>query len=133
DPPPSTPPGTFATVTAGPHVPPAPDAPPAPPPSTPPGTFATVTAGPHVPPAPDAPPAPDIIILDPPRKGCDAACLEAIARIAPRQVIYVSCDSATLARDLRFLADQGYRPARIRCVDMFPQTVHIETVVSLWK
>ena len=73
----------------------------------------------------------DVIVLDPPRKGMDEAALSVIADAAPERIVYVSCDSATLARDLRFLAERGYEPKRIRCVDMFCQTVHCEVVCLL--
>lgn len=74
---------------------------------------------------------PDVIVVDPPRKGCDEACLRTMLAMAPERIVYVSCDSATLARDLRILADGGYELRRVRAVDMFPQTVHCETVVLL--
>lgn len=73
----------------------------------------------------------DVIVVDPPRKGCDAVCLDTILKMRPERVVYVSCDSATLARDLRYLADGGYVVERGRCCDMFPGTVHVETVVLL--
>ena len=75
----------------------------------------------------------DVIVVDPPRKGCDAVCLDTILKMRPERVVYVSCDSATLARDLRYLADGGYVVERGRCCDMFPGTVHCETVVLLSK
>lgn len=75
----------------------------------------------------------DVIVVDPPRKGCDAVCLDTILKMRPERVVYVSCDSATLARDLRYLADGGYVVERGRCCDMFPGTVHTETVVLLSK
>ncbi len=74
---------------------------------------------------------PDVIIVDPPRKGCDEMCLQTMLKMAPDRIVYVSCDSATLARDLRILCDGGYELKRVRPVDMFPQTVHVETVVLL--
>ena len=73
----------------------------------------------------------DVIVVDPPRKGCDAVCMDTILKMRPERVVYVSCDSATLARDLRYLADGGYVVERGRCCDMFPGTVHCETVVLL--
>lgn len=73
----------------------------------------------------------DVIVVDPPRKGCDAVCLDTILKMRPERVVYVSCDSATLARDLRYLADGGYEVVRVRCCDMFPGTVHVETVAVL--
>ena len=75
----------------------------------------------------------DVIVVDPPRKGCDVVCLDTILKMRPERVVYVSCDSATLARDLRYLADGGYVMGRGRCCDMFPGTVHVETVVLLSK
>ena len=74
---------------------------------------------------------PDVIVVDPPRKGCDGACLETMLKMAPSRIVYVSCDSATLARDLRILAEGGYELKKIRPCDMFPHTVHVETVVLL--
>ena len=73
----------------------------------------------------------DVICVDPPRKGCDAKCLETILDIRPERVVYVSCDPATLARDLRILADGGYRLQKVRPVDQFGHTVHVETVCLL--
>ena len=76
---------------------------------------------------------PDVIVVDPPRKGCDEKCLETMLQMAPERIVYVSCDSATLARDLKLLCAGGYDLKRIRAVDMFPHTVHVETVVLLSK
>lgn len=73
----------------------------------------------------------DVIVVDPPRKGCDQACLETIVKMRPAKVVYVSCDSATLARDLRYLCGEGYEVERVQLVDMFPQGVHVECVVLL--
>ena len=75
----------------------------------------------------------DVIVVDPPRKGCDKVCLDTILEMSPKKVVYVSCDSATLARDLRYLADGGYRVEKVRCCDMFGGTVHVETVCLLSK
>ena len=75
----------------------------------------------------------DVVIVDPPRKGCDEALLGTIVEMAPERVVYVSCDPATLARDLKYLCGQGYVLERVRAVDMFPETVHVETVVLLSK
>lgn len=75
----------------------------------------------------------DVIVVDPPRKGCDAVCLETMLRMKPKRIVYVSCDSATLARDLRVLCDGGYELVRGRGVDQFGQTVHVECVVLLSK
>ncbi len=74
---------------------------------------------------------PDVIVVDPPRKGCDEKCLETMIKMQPKRIVYVSCDPATLARDLRVLCDGGYEVKRVRPVDMFPGTVHVETVVML--
>ena len=74
---------------------------------------------------------PDVIVVDPPRKGCDTKCLETIVQMSPKRVVYVSCDSATLARDLKFLCENGYEVKRVRGCDMFGQTVSVETVVKL--
>lgn len=73
----------------------------------------------------------DVICVDPPRKGCDAKCLETILEIRPERVVYVSCDPATLARDLRILADGGYQLKKVRPVDQFGHTVHVESCVLL--
>ena len=73
----------------------------------------------------------DVIVVDPPRKGCDEKCLETILQMRPQKIVYVSCDSATLARDMKILCEGGYELQRVRPVDMFPQTVHVETVVML--
>ncbi len=76
---------------------------------------------------------PDVIVVDPPRKGCDARCLEVMLRMRPERIVYVSCDPATLARDLRILCDGGYEIRRGRVVDQFCHTMHVETVVLLSK
>ena len=76
---------------------------------------------------------PDVIVLDPPRKGCEEAVLRAIAQAAPRRVVYVSCDPATLARDAKILAAQGYAPAACQPVDMFCWTGSVETVLRFAK
>lgn len=73
----------------------------------------------------------DVIVVDPPRKGCAESLLGTIVQMRPKKVVYVSCDSATLARDLRYLCDRGYELARVQGVDQFPQTTHVETVVLL--
>lgn len=75
----------------------------------------------------------NVIVVDPPRKGCDEKCLETIVKMQPERVVYVSCDSATLARDLRYLCDRGYEVKRVRGCDMFPMTGHVETVALLEK
>ena len=73
----------------------------------------------------------DVIIVDPPRKGCDEICLNTMLKMQPDRIVYVSCDSATLARDLRILCDGGYELKKVQAVDQFGQTVHVETVVLL--
>ena len=73
----------------------------------------------------------DVIVVDPPRKGCDETLLETIVKMQPEKVVYVSCDSATLARDLKYLCANGYEIKVCRGVDQFPQSVHVETVVLL--
>ncbi len=76
---------------------------------------------------------PDVIVVDPPRKGCDEKCLETIVKMKPERVVYVSCDSATLARDLKYLCEQGYEVKKVQPVDMFPQGGHVETVCLMSK
>ncbi len=73
---------------------------------------------------------PDVIIVDPPRKGCDKSLIETVLKVKPEKMVYISCDPATLARDLALLKD-SYRLEKVQCVDMFPQTVHVETVVLM--
>lgn len=73
----------------------------------------------------------DVIVVDPPRKGCEESVLDTMVKMQPERIVYVSCDSATLARDLRILCDKGYRIDRCVGCDMFPQTVHVETVCLL--
>ena len=75
--------------------------------------------------------SPDVIVVDPPRKGCDEKCLATMLKMQPERIVYVSCDSATLARDLRILVDGGYELKRVRPVDQFGHTMHVETVVLL--
>lgn len=73
----------------------------------------------------------DVIVVDPPRKGCDEKCLETMLAMKPERIVYVSCDSATLARDLRVLADGGYEVKKVRGVDQFGHSVHVETICCL--
>ena len=75
----------------------------------------------------------DVIVVDPPRKGCDETLLQTMVQMRPERIVYVSCDSATLARDLKYLCENGYEMTRCRAVDQFPQSVHVETVVLLVK
>ena len=74
---------------------------------------------------------PDVVVLDPPRKGCSAELLNTVSRMSPDRIVYVSCDPATLARDLEILNSFGYTAQQITPVDMFPRTPHIESVVRL--
>ena len=74
---------------------------------------------------------PDIVMLDPPRKGCDEATLSAVVRMAPRRVVYVSCNPATAARDAAWLEQNGYHAEKVQPVDLFPRTKHCETVCLL--
>ena len=73
----------------------------------------------------------DVIVVDPPRKGCEESLLQTIVDMQPEKVVYVSCDSATLARDVKFLRAKGYELKDVTPVDQFPHTVHVETVVLL--
>ncbi|WML50880.1 23S rRNA (uracil(1939)-C(5))-methyltransferase RlmD [Neobacillus sp. PS3-12] len=75
--------------------------------------------------------AADVMVVDPPRKGCDEALLQTIIEMRPKKVVYVSCNPATLARDLRILEDGGYKTVEVQPVDMFPQTTHVECVSKI--
>ena len=75
----------------------------------------------------------DVIVVDPPRKGCDEAVLETMLKMKPEKIVYVSCDSATLARDLKVLCQEEYKLEKVAVCDMFPQGVHVETVALLSK
>jgi 23S rRNA (uracil1939-C5)-methyltransferase len=75
----------------------------------------------------------DVIVVDPPRKGCDKELLDTIIKMEPEKVVYVSCDPGTMARDIRVLGEGGYRVMEIQPVDMFPQTVHVETIVRIQR
>ena len=74
---------------------------------------------------------PDVIVVDPPRKGCDEKLLNTMVLMAPKRIVYVSCDSATLARDIKWLSDKGYKLVEATPCDMFGQSVHVETVALL--
>ena len=76
---------------------------------------------------------PDVIVVDPPRKGCDEATLTAIAEMAPRTVVMVSCNAATAARDAKWLTEHGYKAVEVQPVDLFPRTKHVECVVKLTR
>lgn len=75
----------------------------------------------------------EVIVVDPPRKGCAQSLLDTIVTMAPQKVVYVSCDPATLARDLRYLCDRGYELKKVQAVDQFAHTVHVETVTCLHR
>ncbi|KJS88246.1 MAG: hypothetical protein JM58_01420 [Peptococcaceae bacterium BICA1-8] len=75
----------------------------------------------------------NVIIVDPPRKGCAPETLEAIVKVSPNRVVYVSCNPATLARDLKYLVENGYEVEKVQPIDLFPQTSHVETVVCLQR
>lgn len=74
---------------------------------------------------------PDVIVVDPPRKGCDEKCLETMLKMRPERIVYVSCDSATLARDLKVLCEGGYELRKVRGVDQFGGTVHCEVIIMM--
>ena len=74
-----------------------------------------------------------MIVVDPPRKGCDTAALETMVKMKPERIVYVSCDSATLARDVKWLGERGYEVKKVKACDMFPGTVHVETIVALHR
>ncbi len=73
----------------------------------------------------------DVVVVDPPRKGCDAALLETLAAMSPDRIVYVSCDPATLARDIKILCEDGYAVEKVTPVDMFPGSMHVETVALI--
>ena len=73
----------------------------------------------------------DVIVVDPPRKGCDETLLDTIVKMQPKRIVYVSCDSATLARDLKYLCENGYELQKVKPVDQFPMTTHVEVVSHL--
>lgn len=75
----------------------------------------------------------DVVVVDPPRKGCDETLLNTLVEMQPKRIVYVSCDPATLARDLKYLSEHGYDVKKARAVDMFPNSVHVETVCLLSK
>ncbi len=76
---------------------------------------------------------PDVVILDPPRKGCEESLLQTVAKTGAKRIVYVSCKPSTLARDLKILTELGYKAEKLQAVDLFPRTPHIETVVVLTK
>ncbi len=74
---------------------------------------------------------PDVVVVDPPRKGCHQEVLETFAQLEPNRIVYVSCNPSSLARDLKILKELGYKTVEVQPVDMFPQTYHIESVALL--
>ena len=76
---------------------------------------------------------PDVIVVDPPRKGCDSKCLDIMLQMAPEKIVYVSCDSATLARDLKILCEGGYEVRKVQVFDQFAHSVHVECVTLLQR
>ena len=76
---------------------------------------------------------PDVIVVGPPRKGCEESLLKTMVQMAPERIVYVSCDSATLARDLKYLCGNGYEVRKVQGVEQFCQTVHVESVCLLSK
>ena len=75
----------------------------------------------------------DVIVVDPPRKGCDETLLSTMLQMKPKRIVYVSCDSATLARDLKILCEENYQLEKVAVCDMFPSSVHVETCVLLQR
>ena len=75
----------------------------------------------------------DVIVVDPPRKGCEQSVLDTMVQMEPERIVYVSCDSATLARDVKYLRENGYEIRKVKATDMFPMSVHVETVCLLGK
>ena len=73
----------------------------------------------------------DVIVVDPPRKGCDETLLDTMVQMQPKRIVYVSCDSATLARDLKYLCENGYEIQKVKPVDQFPHTVHVEVIIKM--
>ena len=73
------------------------------------------------------------MVVDPPRKGCDEKLLATMISMSPERIVYVSCDSATLSRDLKFLTSNGYDVRQVQCFDQFPHTCHVETVACLQR
>jgi len=76
---------------------------------------------------------PDVVVVDPPRKGLNADTIEALQRMSPRRIVYVSCDPATLARDVALLKERGYGVKNAQAADLFPRCAHVESVVLLTK
>lgn len=74
---------------------------------------------------------PDVIVVDPPRKGCDEKCLDTMLAMSPERIVYVSCDSATLARDLKILCEEKYELIKWQAFDQFSHTTHVESICLL--
>jgi 23S rRNA (uracil1939-C5)-methyltransferase len=72
-------------------------------------------------------------VVDPPRKGLNADCIEALVKMSPRKIVYVSCDPATLARDVAILKEKGYRLLSAQAADLFPRCAHVESIVCLTR
>ena len=75
----------------------------------------------------------DVIVVDPPRKGCEETLLDTMVKMQPKRIVYVSCDSATLARDLKYLCENGYKLTKVKPVDQFPMTTHVEVIIKMQK
>jgi 23S rRNA (uracil1939-C5)-methyltransferase len=75
----------------------------------------------------------DVVVVDPPRKGCDVRLLETLVTMQPKRIVYVSCNPSTLARDLGYLSERGYKALEAQPVDMFPWTAHVECVTLMSK
>jgi 23S rRNA (uracil1939-C5)-methyltransferase len=75
----------------------------------------------------------DVVVIDPPRKGCDEVLLDTLVKMEPKRIVYVSCNPSTLARDLKYMDEHGYQVAEVQPVDMFPHTAHVECVVLVAK
>ena len=76
---------------------------------------------------------PDVVVVDPPRKGLNADTIEALTRMAPKRIVYVSCDPATLARDVALLKERGYRLKNAQAADLFPRCSHVESIVTMLR
>ena len=76
---------------------------------------------------------PDVVMVDPPRKGCDPSLIRTMCGMAPSRIVYISCDPATLSRDLRLLGGEGYRTVQVQPVDLFPRTAHCENIALLTR
>ena len=76
---------------------------------------------------------PDVVVVDPPRRGCDIKCLEVMVVASPEKIVYVSYDNATLARDLKCIVERGYRLSEVQTVDMFPWSSHVEIIALIQR